>query len=132
MGGESSRDARRVRELALPHHQDAPAPATQLALHTYIPNSVARELGLPERSVGPWVVGQFAPAVSVPKAAVDEDDLPKAGERQIRHARKIASVEAESKAESMCQSTHYKLGVRILATDTGHQGRTFLARQNVH
>jgi hypothetical protein len=68
----------------------------------------------------------------MPKAAMHEYDLPKAGKRQIRGSGKIAPVEPEPVAEGMHQAADSHFGHGILTANAGHKGGTLLPCQPVN
>jgi hypothetical protein len=60
------------RSLTFPHNEDAPAGATQRALHAAITGGVAVDLGDPVRTVGRRNAAAAA-GVAMPETAGDED-----------------------------------------------------------
>ncbi len=69
--------------------------------------------------------------MTMPKAPVDEDDLPAPLEHYIGRAWQIAPVQPEAIAEPVEKTPHRELGCRILRPDPGHQCATVQRRELV-
>lgn len=82
---------------------------------------VPRELGLPEIPPGFGVGRASAAFVTVPEAAMDEDDHSPRGEYDVRATREIAPVQPEPVAQTMKQAPHGQFRLRVLASDAAHE-----------
>jgi hypothetical protein len=58
--------------------------------------------------------------MTMPEAAMNEDDLAAGGEDEVRVAGEIGGVEAEAIAEPMDERAHAKLGGGALGANAGH------------
>jgi len=56
----------------------------------------------------------------MPKTAVDENANSSRGKDEIRLPWKVPNVQSIPKARSVKESSHAKLGFRVLVTDVGH------------
>jgi hypothetical protein len=68
----------------------------------------------------------------VPIATVNEHDLLQPREDEIRAARKITPMQAESKAQAMRRRTHGHFWLRVLPPDAPHHPRARLSVNDIH
>jgi hypothetical protein len=104
------------RSLTLPHDENAPAQATQRALHAAIARGVAVDLGDPVCAVGG---GNAAPAagVAMPEAAAYEEGFLEAGEYEIGRAGQGGIVEARTVPQGLNDAPDDQLGGRVARFD---------------
>lgn len=96
---QSAHDLWRVAQLALPDNQDTPTLATQAGAHTSIARRVAFEFLPPKRDARFRHSASVEAGVTVPKAAVDEDDAFPLGKNDVRVAGQRPSMQPEAVSE---------------------------------
>lgn len=79
-------------DIAFPNYQYAPSELSQISPSSFIAIDVLCDFGAPITGVGLWSVAASLAAMTVPKAAVDEDGRSNARKNQIRRARQISAM----------------------------------------
>ena len=100
-------------ELAFPHGNGVPSHSCKLFALFKVAGFVAFYLCLPEFGVGLWHDEAVAVLMSMPEAAVDEDDCPVFAHDDVgmsRQARMVQAI-AESMTEEIAAHNHLRLGV---------------------
>jgi hypothetical protein len=69
--------------------------------------------------------------VTVPVAAVDQDDLLVTGKNDVGLSRQIASVQAEAETQGMQQASDTNLGSGILTADPRHDLAAFFGSKYI-
>ena len=113
-------------------HQDPPAETAQCVLGTAIPRDVLAELLGPELDPALRRVRVPASLVAVPETAMHQHDDPIPRKHEIRPARQILAVQAESESQAMCRPADDQLRDRIPALDAGHHLAASRRVHNVH
>lgn len=109
--------------FALPNHLDSPAQSAEGADHEIVSNYIAGDLGLPEFSIAARKFRALAALVSMPEAAMDENDHPRSWKDDVGRTWQVFPVDAESQAKSVSESSHSEFGRRILLPHLRHQRR---------
>lgn len=107
-------------ELALPHLDDVPTHAAQLEAFGKVALAVALNLGLPEVGAGLGKDGVAAAFMTMPEAAVHEDDGAVLAEHDVGRAGQAADVDAEAEPPGKQVLAHQDLGLGVTAADAGH------------
>jgi len=95
------RDGLNVSEFALPNNQSKPTHRVQFPLIRDIALSVSVEFSPPEAYSGFGCSRECTAGMTVPKAAMDEDDPATAGKYEIRATGQVLAMETIPKAESV-------------------------------
>ncbi len=119
-------------QLALPYHQKMPAHATKFPLVAKIALTIPVELRAPKHDPGFGCSCEAAARMSVPKAAMDEDDATTAREHEIRPSRQALAVKAVSIAKPVDLSADGHLGARVATADARHDFRSAFGGDGVH
>jgi hypothetical protein len=106
--------------LALPDREHPPTQTLKGAPIALIAIDVVGEFPEPEPNIGLRRVAVAAPLVSMPEAAVYEDNGPVFGKYNIRLSRKACAVKSESQALTMKPPTDNAFGDCVSAPDAGH------------
>lgn len=107
-------------ELALPHLDDVPTHAAQLEAFGKVALAVALNLGLPEVGTGLGKDKVAAAFMTMPEAAVHEDDGAVLAEHDVGGAGQAADVDAETKPPGKQVLAHQNFGLGVAAADAGH------------
>lgn len=73
----------------------------------------------------------FTPTMTVPKAAMDEDDRLKFRKDNVRATREVFGVNAKTVPHFMKERTDEDFGLRVLAPNAGHVPRPFFLREAI-
>lgn len=125
-----ARDLQLSRQLTLPNNEYSPPERSQLRLLTSITLLVRNRLLLPELSVRSRPTPKPA-VVSVPEAAVHEDDGPVPWEHQVGPTWKTATTQPVSKTASVECFANKHLECRVLLPHTAHALGTLLGGQGI-
>lgn len=68
----------------------------------------------------------------MPKTAVHEDHFPESRKNNVRTARQILAMQAESVAQAMDQTAEDEFWIGIFASDTPHVGAPLVRAELVH
>ena len=107
-------------ELALPHLDDVPTHAAQLEAFGKVAFAVALNFGLPEVGTGLGKDKVAAAFMTMPEAAVHEDDGAILAEHDVGGAGQAADVDAEAESLGKQELAHQDLGLGVTAADAGH------------
>jgi hypothetical protein len=102
-----------------PHGQNTPAPLAQSVHRPEIAFHISRNFRMPEIRAGCGQPKQMAP-VTMPEAAVNEDDSSTTWKDEIRAARQIPSMETETEAARVKAPTQEQFRLRVGAADAAH------------
>jgi hypothetical protein len=105
---------------ALPYNDGSPAQFFEGALMEFVPGGVAFEFFNPEFAAVGGGGAVFAAAMSMPEAAVDEDDGFVFGEDDVGFSGEGFDVEAEAVAEFVEEGADAEFGRGVFAFDAGH------------
>ena len=119
-------------ELALPDGDAVPSHGGYLALFLDVALLVAADFLLPEVGVGLGHLETVAVFVSMPKAAVDEDDCAVFAQNDVRMTGESGMVEAIAEAAGKEILAHQYLGARSLALYCRHAAVALLLGHLVH
>lgn len=97
-----------------------PTLGSQTAPLTRITSDVLGKFRLPEFRVGGRIRGIPTAAMSVPEAAVDEDNRSEARQNDVRSSGKLLVMQSEPKSRRMESTTHGYFGHRVPSGDSGH------------
>ena len=97
-----------------------PAEEAELDAFLYVALFVAFYFLLPELAIALWHYKVFAAFVTVPEAAVDEDDCLVLAQYYVGGAGQALDVYAVAVAVGMQIATHNQLGLGVLALDARH------------
>lgn len=113
----------RVAGFAFPDFEHFPAKFDQLLPVFTVPAAVAFEFRAPEflPRLGHARLLAVRVGMPVPKATVDEDDLPPAGEDEIGFAGKVLAVQPEAVAHAVNEAADQQLDLAVLGADAAHQ-----------
>lgn len=121
---ESACKAPLIEGLTLPYNQDIPAECMQRPLCPCISLNIATKFVGPVRGARLRRGGSATARMSVPKAAVYENNFAKSGEHQIGASRQIAPVQSKTEAQAMDNSSDCHFRTRVFAPDSTHETRT--------
>lgn len=110
----------RLLNLALPNDMRCPAVSTECDQVSDVALTVAIDLLRPIFRVGLRLPGTAGAIMTVPEAAVDEDNLTPACENEIRLSRQRLAVQPVSVASGVQQVAHGPFWLRILGFDSLH------------
>lgn len=118
--------------LALPDRHHRPSEASKLSLDSSVTRHIPLQFGNPVVSATLGLSLSEAAGVTMPPASVNENNLPPTRKHEIRRARKLAAMEAESVAERVAKAAHqhFWLGVRV--ADATHHVASLLFRNVIH
>jgi hypothetical protein len=119
-------------DLTLPYRQHVPASFEQFLFVLPIPLDVSGEFRTPVACIGSRRTPLSTLPMLVPEAAVHEDGFPPSYERQIRLARKIASMKAEAITHRINKAAYSHFGLHALASNSAHVCAASLGRKFVH
>ena len=111
-------------QCAFPDNCDPPARFEQIESVPPIALDIRSKLCPPELLASGRDIGVGAIGVSVPEATMHETHGPEASKHEVRGARKLPSVQAESEAASVNSPSKVEFGPRVPASDPGHHART--------
>src|SRR5216684_2697507 len=123
---------RRFTQLAFPNRQRLPPLARKLPFISFVPSLVSFELWLPKIQTGFRHPGESAASVTVPEAAMHENNLAPRSENEVGAARQILLVKPVAIAQREDQSADQHLGARVPGSHARHDLRPFSARDRVH
>ena len=108
--------------FTFPDHARLPTTSAEFGQNSVVPCPVSREFLAPVVNAGG---GRVTPAavVTVPKAAMHEDNLASGSEDEIGTARQVLAVEAIAVAETMEQPPDDHLRAGVPLSDGGHDLR---------
>jgi hypothetical protein len=116
----------------LPDYENSPAEVPQAAAVGGVARLVAVQFGLPVGPIGTGPVLAGAARVSVPKAAVHEDDAAAGGENQIGTARQVAAMESVAETQAVDHTADSHFGLGVFAPNAAHHGAALGRSENVH
>lgn len=96
-----------------------------------ISTRILRELRLPKTDPSGGHRATFAATMSMPKAAMNEDDFAMFGEDKIRTARQRTNMQTKPVAQTMHERTNDELGTRVFASHGSHDCASFSRREYV-
>lgn len=120
-----------VSGLAFPDLEQAPAQRLELCAHDGIAFLISPQLGQPIFRSRLRQPRQAAAAVLMPEASLHEDRLAQPGQHKVWRARKIATMEPESKAERVDHSPDHFLWHCVALADSPHVGAASLGRKTI-
>jgi|SRR5271157_5404982 len=106
--------------MALPNYKNIPAEFSQLLEILRIPLLVSFELWTPVFNSGFGYVEVNTPAMLMPEATSNLDNLLKCGKHQIRFSRKLWRMEPVAVAHAVDQMAYTYLGRHAFALDMAH------------
>lgn len=99
----------------------------------FVPGDIGSELGLPElwsRRWGSCIATSF---VTVPEAAMHENDRPKFGKEEVRPTREVQRMQPKPKTACMQLTPQHRFGLGVLSSNSGHHpGSGFLVDNISH
>jgi hypothetical protein len=107
-------------QFTLPYNKNMPAESAQLSTDLLIPFHVLLKFALPETRTRFRRVCKPAPWMTMPEAAVHEDDCSVTCQHNIRTTRKVTPVETKAEAKPVQERTNGSLGDCVPVTDAGH------------
>jgi len=96
-----------------------------------VPINIPPTLLLPELCVGRGSNPAVPTAVHVPETAVDKDHLAMTRQHNIRRARQLSPMQAESVSHAMNRPAHDDLRLRVPATDARHAEPALFSIQHI-
>ena len=109
-----------------------PSHGGYLSLFLYVALLVAADLLFPKVGVALWHLEVGAVVVSMPKAAVDEDDCAVFAQHDVGMAGESGMVEAKAEAAGKEILAHQNLRARSLALDCSHAAMALFLGHLVH
>ena len=119
-------------DLTFPYSDAVPSHGSYLALFLYVALFVATDFLFPEVGVGLGHLEALAVVMSVPEAAVDEDDGAVFAQYDVGMTREAGMVEAVAEAAGKEILAHQHLGARSFAFYGGHAAVSLLLCHLVH
>lgn len=107
-------------QFTFPDDDDLPTRPLERFRVLFIARHVPAELCLPEIRVSFRICAIFASRMAMPEASVHKNNCFPLRENDVRLARKIFAVKAESKSDTMKNRTNLDLGRRVPAPDAAH------------
>jgi len=117
-------------ESALPHNQHTPSGIHELRLHAAVTPAIAADFLFPEFSMCSWPPEQVTP-VSMPEAAIDQDDSPVSWKYKIRLARQSGDVPPVPETGCMQPAAHKAFGSGTGTADARHHPAADCGRYGV-
>jgi len=102
-------DGSGIASLALPDDENSPSLAAKCGDVMLVPGSITGPLGLPEFDIRRRRTPATFAGMHVPITSVNEYNSTTRTEYQVRLSGQIRSMQAESKAEPMCDAPHERL-----------------------
>jgi hypothetical protein len=118
-------------QFALPHNKHRPADVPKLSANPLVSGYIPLDLSAPKLVIGGGQSGPRATRVTMPVAAVDQDDLLVTRKNDVGLSRQITSVQTEAESQGMQQASDTNLGSGILPADPRHDLATFLGSKYV-
>jgi len=106
--------------LAFPNYINFPAHSAQFASYEVISLNILQELCVPEFSPTFWSIGKFTSWMSMPEAAMYQDNAAPFWQYDIRLAGQVFGVKPEAISKPMEHRSHNQLWICIAAFDAGH------------
>lgn len=120
-----------VLRVALPDDERAPTLIMQLGNRPLIPFNGRGEFGLPERWACFRICAVCAPRMTMPEAAMNEESQAVPRKDEVRFAWKIFPMQSVPQPEFLSDTTHGKLGHRVLRPNARHHLATLFRFNNV-
>jgi hypothetical protein len=118
-------------DFAFPEDEDAPSGTAQSGAVAAIAGDVAGALGGPEIGAGGGDNRSIFATVTVPEAAVHEDDGAEPGQHDVRASGEVFAMQAEAVAEGVEGGADTHFGLRIGGADGRHVARAGCGAMNV-
>jgi hypothetical protein len=116
---------------AFPNHSDAPSGVLQRSALATVADDVSLEFSRPELDPALWAVAQHATGVTVPEAAVYEDNGLVSRQHQIGTARKIPRMQPVAEPCGMKQLPKLFFRACILSPNTLHVAAALCRRKSI-
>ena len=119
-------------KFAFPDYNHPPSRFFQFSMLLPVTRHIPLELRRPELHVGLRHCGYFATLVTMPEAAVNEDDRVPLGQHDVWMSGQFGGMEAVAESQGMQMAAHKHLRLRVLRPNPAHRVAALLWGYFVH